>query len=127
VTPRDPEVVAASIGDGTRDPRAWEVLGLDLQQEPAETFADGSARYRGGMRVVDVRADGPAAARGIRRGDVLVGMHRWETASAEDIRYIVNSPQLASMEAVKFYVLRGDRTFDGEIAVASRPSGATRR
>jgi serine protease Do len=127
VTPRDAEVVAASTAKGTREPRAWEVLGLELEQEPAETFAEGSARYRGGMRVVDVRPDGPAAARGIRTGDVLVGMHRWETASAEDIRYIVNSPQLATMEAVKFYVLRGDRTFDGEISVASRPSGTTRR
>ncbi|MEN0112002.1 MAG: trypsin-like peptidase domain-containing protein, partial [Planctomycetota bacterium] len=69
--------------------QTWELLGLRLDQASAERFADGRTQYRGGMRVVDVRRDGPAAAKGIRSGDVLVGMHIWETASDEDLRYIV--------------------------------------
>ncbi|MGL4512599.1 MAG: trypsin-like peptidase domain-containing protein [Lacipirellulaceae bacterium] len=126
VTPLEREPLAASPA-GRRDQRAWEVLGLELAPEPAETLAQAAARYRGGMRVVDVRPDGPAAAKGIRPGDVLVGMHRWETASAEDIRYIVNNRQLATMDAVKFYILRGDETLYGEMAVAAAPGATVRR
>ncbi|MEN0111775.1 MAG: S1C family serine protease, partial [Planctomycetota bacterium] len=82
-------------------------------------------QYRGGMRVVDVRRDGPAAAKGIRSGDVLVGMHIWETASDEDLRYIVNNRSIAEMDAVKFFVLRGEETLWGKMRVAAKPT--TRR
>lgn len=99
--------------------KAWEVLGLKLDAEPKSTFQRRSSRYRGGMRVVDVRSDGPAAAKGIRTGDILVGMHRWETASAEDIRYIVNNDQLAQLDEVKFYILRGQETLYGAMRVDS--------
>lgn len=68
------------------------------------------------MRVVDVRADGPAAKQGIRKGDILVGMHRWETASERDVRYIVSQSSLASMGQVKFYILRDGETLFGHLA-----------
>lgn len=98
-------------------PKSWGVLGLRLDVEPKSTFTKRSSRYRGGMRVVEVRTDGPAAEKGIRKGDILVGMHRWETASDEDIRYIVNNEKLASLDEVKFYVLRGSETLYGAMRV----------
>lgn len=106
--------------------KAWHVLGMSLDEEPSSTFDKSRSRYRGGMRVVDVRSDGPAATKGIRAGDILVGMHRWETASDEDIRYIVNNKTLANMPAVKFYILRGDETLYGEMHVAALPDDARR-
>jgi serine protease Do len=87
--------------------KAWDVLGLELAEEPKTTFQKRSSRYRGGMRVVDVRPSGPAAQEGIKPGDILVGMHGWETASAQDIDYIVSRPNLAEIGSMKFYVLRG--------------------
>ncbi|MEM9186847.1 MAG: trypsin-like peptidase domain-containing protein [Planctomycetota bacterium] len=100
------------------DPKAWQVLGLALKAEPRSTFTRSRSRYRGGMRVTSVK-DGSAADRqGIRRGDILVGMHKWETASAEDIRYIVTRPDLESMGALKFYILRGSETLYGHLNVA---------
>jgi serine protease Do len=103
---------------GTRsEDDAWKVLGLRLEPEPRETFETTASRYRGGMRVVEVRQDGPAGAKGIRTGDILVGMHRWETASEEDIRYIVENETLASLDEVKFYILRGSETLYGALRV----------
>ncbi|TWT96115.1 putative serine protease HhoB precursor [Botrimarina colliarenosi] len=107
----------ASSTTPTEDDGAWQVLGMKLNVEPKSTFESRSSRYRGGMRVVDVRADGPAAAKGIRSGDILVGMHRWETASEEDIRYIVTNDALGSLDEVKFYILRGDETLYGAMRV----------
>ena len=51
-------------------------------------------RYRGGLTVLDVRPGSPAAQQGIRRGDVLVGMHVWETISLENIAYILDRDDL---------------------------------
>jgi len=107
------------------------VLGLRLTEEPRTTFARRSTRYRGGMRVDDVRPNSPAAKEGIQPGDILVGMHRWETASEQDIQYIISQPNLADMGKIKFYDLRGQNTLYGHLNVAanadSSPQRAARR
>ncbi len=106
--------------------KAWDVLGLELTEEPKETFQKRASRYRGGMRVVEVRPTSPAASEGIRPGDVLVGMHGWETASTQDIDYIVTRPNLAELGSMKFYVLRGKSMLYGHLDMASTASAATK-
>ena len=113
--------------------KAWDVLGLELTEEPKSTFQTRATRYRGGMRVVEVRPGSPASKEGIRPGDVLVGMHGWETASTQDIDYIVTRPNLAEIGSMKFYVLRGKSMLYGHldmtppaVARASDTSTATR-
>jgi serine protease Do len=76
------------------------------------------------MRVVEVRASSPAAEEGIRSGDLLVGMHGWETASAQDIDYIVTRPNLAEIGSMKFYVLRGKSMLYGHLDVAPTSSSS---
>ncbi|WP_231956484.1 trypsin-like peptidase domain-containing protein [Posidoniimonas polymericola] len=98
------------------DERAWDLLGMDLETVPRGEFEKFSTRYRGGMRVVDVRETGPAEKQGIRAGDILVGMHEWETASEQDLRYITTRANLASRGPVKFYILRDGETLFGHIA-----------
>lgn len=107
-----------------RDGKVWKVLGLDLVPEPEASFAGKNGRYRGGMRVVDVRGEGPAAAQGIKPGDILVGMHRWETASQEDVDYIVRRANQTNLGAIHFYVVRDGETLFGKMNVASN---STRR
>ena len=93
---------------------AWDTLGLDLQPIAPKEFKElYQTRYRGGLAVVNVRADSPAAAQGIKPGDVLVGMHVWETVSLENISYILKRSDLSSLSPVKFYVLRGAETLYG--------------
>ncbi len=108
---------AALTGD---DALVWDILGLNLSQEPRSTFEHRNSRYRGGMRVNRVRPNSPAAQEGIIPGDILVGMQKWETASEQDIQYIVSRPNLAQMGRLKFYVLRGQNTLYGHLNVASK-------
>jgi serine protease Do len=118
-----PGVVRSLTGQGnppSRNERSWEVLGMDLNEEPEETFAVGSSRYRGGMRVVGVRDGGPAARQGILAGDILVGMHRWETTTSQDVDYIVRRAKMGDLGSVKFYVLRGEDTLYGQMNVANQ-------
>lgn len=127
-TPARPSMVATRqtpTRARVNDEQAWEVLGLDLQAEPRSTFTRSHSRYRGGMRVIDVRPGSAAAKQGIQSGDILVGMHKWETASPQDIRYIVTRPNLDALGSMKFYILRGNDTLYGHLNVASR--GTSRR
>jgi serine protease Do len=106
--------------------KAWDVLGLNLSQEPRTTFENRSTRYRGGMHVDGVRPNSAAAQEGILPGDILVGMHKWETASPQDIQYIISRPNLDQMGKLKFYVLRGQNTLYGHLDMAAKPERGER-
>ncbi len=97
--------------------RAWKVLGVRLNPVPSEQFQND--RYRGGLTVTQVRSGSPAARQHIRRGDILVGLHVYETTSLKDVSYVLNWPDLSANETLKFYILRGEKTFYGHLSVAS--------
>lgn len=96
----------------------WEVLGLDLKPISQDEFRrQYQTGYRGGLAVTAVRPGSAAAGQGIRSGDVLVGMHIWETISLENVAYIINRPDFASLTPVKFFILRGNETLYGYLPV----------
>ncbi len=100
------------------DTGAWELLGLDLRTMPASEFKHKfTTRYRGGLLVVNVRQSSPAAEQGIRAGDVLVGMHIWETVSLDNVAYILRRPDFSSINPVKFFILRGSETLYGFLPI----------
>jgi serine protease Do len=70
------------------------------------------------MRVTDVRAGSPAGREGIRKGDILVGLHKWETISLDNIAYILDSDEFTEAMPAKFYILRGNDTLFGQIRVS---------
>ena len=102
-------LVLASVPDAAEEPvdPIWDMMGLDARAITAKQFQHHHrTRYRGGLLIEDVRPDSPAAKQGIRRGDILVGMHIWETVSLDNLSYILNRADLASLEPLKFYILR---------------------
>ncbi len=100
---------------------AWTVLGLQLSTITPETFQQRyGARYRGGLTVTAVRPDSPASEQGIQPGDVLVGMHVWETISLENVTYIMRRPDFSSLSPVKFFILRGSETLYGYLPVIAK-------
>lgn len=96
------------------------MLGLALEPIPAEEFSQLTDKHHGGMRVVKVRANGPAASQSIRAGDVLIGIHEWETTSENDVEFILNQEDIRERNQVKYFILRGQSTLWGHIRVASR-------
>ncbi len=97
--------------------RTWDTLGLKLEQVPSHTFRTVSTRYRGGLRVADVKPNSPAWKQGIRQGDVLVGMHIWETVSLDNVSYILDRPEFQKMQPIKFFIIRGKETLYGHMQV----------
>jgi serine protease Do len=116
--PQTVELRLASLRSGDLfEQMTWRVLGLRLVPIPSAEFRDLNTRYRGGLRITAVRSDSTAAAQGIQNGDVLVGMHVWETISQENVRYVLNHSDLQRLQPIKFYVVRGRETLYGHLTI----------
>jgi serine protease Do len=100
--------------------RIWTTLGMRLAPMDETVFKELGTRYRGGLQVIAVREGGPATQQGIKRGDVLVGMHVWETISLENVAYILEREDLAKLDPLTFYIVRGSDTLYGQLRVAGR-------
>jgi serine protease Do len=98
--------------------KALQLFGMNLSEEPSATFNRASIRYRGGMQVNSVRPHSPAAEQGIVPGDILVGLHHWETASNKGLSTLVSQPQIKRAGKIKFHILRGKDTLYGYLNVA---------
>jgi serine protease Do len=117
--PVDMKMALAELSKkSTAGDSAWELLGVKLQTISPQQFQQYQSRYRGGLSVMEVRPDSPAAKQGIRRGDVLVGMHIWETLTLENVDYVLNRADFADFQPVKFYILRGNDTLYGHLPVS---------
>ncbi len=100
--------------------KAWSMLGLRLGPIEKSEVRQLGPKYSGGLRVLAVRNGSPAATSGIREGDILVGLHIWETVNDENIAYVVNHPQFSTFNPLKFYVFRSGETLWGQMEVALR-------
>ena len=100
--------------------KAWRILGIRTERLTRGDLRKVATQYRGGMRVTSVRSGSPAEANGIQQGDVLVGLHIWETVSLENITYVLDHKHLHSFDPLKFYIIRGHETLYGHLSLASR-------
>lgn len=98
---------------------AWRTMGVRVKAMPEPEFKQLSSRYRGGLQVVAVRAGSPAESEGIQSGDILVGMHDWETISYENLDYILKNRSVTQQGAIRFYILRERDTLYGDISLAT--------
>lgn len=95
--------------------KCWRLFGVRLSPLSEQEKSIVGPKYRGGMRVTAVRDNSASSLNGIQKGDVLVGLHIWETVNFENVSYVVEHPQLRSFAPLKFYVLRGDETLWGHL------------
>ena len=109
---------------------AWERLGLKLKMVERSEVSQANAQLQGGMKVVAVRPDSPAAKGGICRGDILVGLHTWETTSRDSIAFVLGQcegKKLEEINPLRFYVVRGSVVHRGWLQLESgQASGAAK-
>lgn len=117
-------VVRAQSDDSTHD-KAFRMMGIRIAPVSETEKRQLGDKYRGGMKVTEVKAQSTAAQNGIRVGDVLVGLHVWETVTFDNINYVLDHQQLHTFNPLKFYILRGSETLYGHLQVAP-PQTATK-
>jgi serine protease Do len=94
---------------------AWKQLGLRLGETHAELGHVG-ATLRGGLLIMEVNTESPAGKAGLKAGDILVGLHQWETVSIDNVAYVLKHPDLATFYPMRFYVVRNGQIHKGWLA-----------
>jgi serine protease Do len=93
----------------------WARLGLRLVPVPADQVARVNSQLRGGLEVLAVSAQSAAARAGIQKGDILVGLHQWETVSLGNVTYVLNHPELPTFSPLLCYILRSGQVHRKEL------------
>src|SRR5207248_2412150 len=92
---------------------AWKKLGLRFQPVGPEAVAKANPQLHGGLLVTEVAVGGPGATAGLQKGDVLVGLHTWETLTADNVAFVLNHKDFAGFLPLKFFYARDGKLRDG--------------
>ncbi len=132
---RDGETVVQSVvlqktqiapGDDAIVSNAWERLGIRLAPVPASAVASidrFNREFKGGLKILEVRANSPAARSNLNAGDIIVGIMMWQTPDLKSLRWIMENETFQTASSSKFHVVRRNRSIE-EVAMNR---GSTRR
>lgn len=82
-----------------------------------------NSSFRGGIRIASVHEDTLASHAGIQAGDLLVGIHIWETVSLENLNFVTKQiKSLPDKNGLKFYIVRKGETIFGTLATSRLPT-----
>lgn len=99
--------------------QAWTRMGIKAVSI-TRRFNTKKASYRGGLQIVEVREDSPAANQGIQPGDVLLGIHKWETLTLDNLGFVLDNIIVRNRDSVSFYVYRDTDFLFGQISLAKQ-------
>ncbi len=110
--------------------RAWTMIGVKANTVPDTTMKRLNSRmrtkYRGGLLITAVRPGSAADQQGIVAGDVLLGIHGFETTTLSGLASILEHPELQRGPRAKFYLVRREETLFGYMRLASMPPSSRR-
>ncbi len=113
------------VGQDSIDDLAWKVLGVHAKPVAETTMRRLNSRmrtkYRGGLYITAVRPGSAADEQGITAGDVLLGIHGWQTSSMKDLAGILEHPDIQRGPRAKFYIVRREQTLFGHLQLAEQP------
>lgn len=81
----------------------------------SDVVARANPQLHGGLLVTDVSPGSVAAAAGIQKGDILVGLHLWETLNPDNVAYVLNHKDFATFQPLQFYLARDGKLRNGWI------------
>ena len=110
---------------------AWDVIGVRAKSVSSSAIQRLNTRmrtsYRGGLYITAVKPGSAADDQGIQVGDVLLGIHGWQTATIDDLQGILEHPDIQRGPRAKFYLVRREQTLFGHMQLASQPATSTIR
>lgn len=100
--------------DDVLSARVWEEIGIRVV--PVK-FKDSNKQtnYRGGLKITEVKPNSPATKEGLKSGDILLGLHRWTTATFENLNYVLNTEMFQTRTPMSFYIYRNNDFLYGEL------------
>lgn len=88
--------------------QVWRQVGLRLFNVPnVAEVTKAFPQLRGGLLIGEIRPESPAAKAGLKSGDILVGLHKWEMLTLDNVMFVLNHAEKATFTPLRAYVLRG--------------------
>jgi serine protease Do len=109
------ELTLAAPKPLTTSDLAWKQFGFRVAPSTAD-LSSVSSNLRGGLLLSEVNPESAAGKAGLQAGDVLVGLHLWETSTMENLSYVVKHPDLNSFYPMRFYVVRSGQMHKGYLS-----------
>jgi serine protease Do len=94
--------------------RAWEEIGIRVVPVSFKA-ASKQNNYRGGLKLTAIREASAAEKQGLRSGDILLGLHKWETVTFENLNYVLNTEMFQTRKQMSFYIYRDNDFLYGEL------------
>jgi serine protease Do len=91
---------------------------LRVQPLAANQVATVDRQLRGGLFVAEVAIGSSMAKAGFQRGDVLIGLHQWETLSVDNAVFVLTHKDLASFSPLKAFLIRDGRIREVVVNIA---------
>lgn len=109
----------------------WSVVGIQARPVSGASIRRLNSQmktdYPGGLTITAVRSGSPAAEQGIQAGDILLGIHGWQTSSLSDLNGILSHPDVQTGPRAKFYIVRREQTLFGHLQLAAQAQTSSRR
>lgn len=100
----------------------WLWDGLGLKFGTPVKLEDPSAlggRFQAGLPIVEIKETGVAFQSGFRKGDVVVAMGKYTTASLKDLLWVLSHPTFEpNVDKLKIQVLRGKELFISTLKIS---------
>jgi serine protease Do len=92
-------------------------LGIKATPVGATVVQGIDKQLRGGLWLTEVSASGLAGKAGLKAGDILLGLHQWETLSLDNVSYVLNRADLATFNPVRVIFVRDGKIRESTITV----------
>ncbi|MGL4465508.1 MAG: trypsin-like peptidase domain-containing protein, partial [Planctomycetia bacterium] len=99
----------------------WQKLGLRVGKLPVERVKPVYDKLNGGLLLLDVQPGSPFAAAGLQPGDILIGIHEWETIDANNVRFVMQWDQREKNQPLKFHAIRRGALINGTVQLPGNP------
>lgn len=98
----DRPLVTGAAGDDA----IWRQVGIKAVPVGSNLVVGADKQLRGGLWLNEVGLGTPAARAGLQKGDILVGLHQWETLSLENLTFVTTHKDLATFNPLTAYFIR---------------------
>lgn len=99
----------------------WQYFGVRVREVNADIVRPVYDRLNGGLFLVEVAPGSPAAAADLRPGDILVGLHSWETIIPSNIRFVMQWKDLNLNQPIKYHYIRDGVMKEGRLQMPTLP------
>jgi len=94
---------AREVGGGDPGGPGLRKLGAKFLPVGAEAVARANPQLHGGLLVTEVSPGSASAIAGLAEGDILVGLHQWETITADNVAFVLNHKDFGSFLPLKVF------------------------